>query len=43
MYLAVSLAVGGLTAKYPDSSVQFPVEFEIQSVRVYQLESRLPK
>jgi beta-glucanase (GH16 family) len=43
MYLAAGLAVGGLTAKYPDSSVKFPVVFEIQSVRVYQRESRMPK
>jgi beta-glucanase (GH16 family) len=43
MYLAIGLAVGGLTAKYPDSSVKFPMEFEIQSVKVYQLASRLPK
>jgi beta-glucanase (GH16 family) len=43
MYLAVSLVVGGTAAKYPDSTVRFPVTFEIDSIRVYQLASRMPK
>jgi beta-glucanase (GH16 family) len=43
MYLVANLAVGGLTAKYPDSSAKFPAEFEIDYVRVYQLASRMPK
>ncbi len=43
MYLVVNLAVGGLTAKYPDSSAKFPAEFDVDWVRVYQLESRMPK
>lgn len=41
MYLAVSLAVGGLTAKYPDAAVSFPAEFAVDSVRVYQRASRM--
>jgi beta-glucanase (GH16 family) len=36
MYLAVNLAVGGLTAKWPDSSTPFPAKFEIDYVRVYK-------
>ena len=43
MYLAINLAVGGTTAKYPDSTAQFPAEFDIEYVRVYQLASRMPK
>jgi beta-glucanase (GH16 family) len=43
MYLVANLAVGGLTAKYPDSSVQFPAEFDIDYIHVYQLASRMPK
>jgi beta-glucanase (GH16 family) len=43
MYLAANLAVGGLTAKYPDSTVAFPREFDIDSVRVYQRADRLKK
>ena len=43
MYLAVNLAVGGLMAKYPDASAKFPAEFDIDSIRVYQLASRIPK
>jgi beta-glucanase (GH16 family) len=43
MYLVANLAVGGLTAKYPDASAPFPAEFDIDSIRVYQLASRLPK
>ncbi|HVW86599.1 MAG TPA: glycoside hydrolase family 16 protein [Bryobacteraceae bacterium] len=41
MYLAASLAVGGIQAKYPDQSVPFPAVFEIDFIRVYQLESRM--
>ena len=41
MYLAISLAVGGAQAKYPDQSAKFPATFEIDSVRVYQLASRM--
>lgn len=41
MYLAVSLAVGGAQAKYPDQSAPFPAVFEIDYVRVSQLASRL--
>jgi len=41
MYLAVSLAVGGITAKYPDQSAPFPAAFEIDYVRVYQRNDRL--
>ncbi len=36
LYLAISLAVGGLQAKYPDESTKFPAVFEIDYVRVYQ-------
>ena len=43
MYLVVNLAVGGLTAKYPDASAVFPAEFDIDSIRVYQLASRMGK
>ena len=43
MYLVANLAVGGTNAKYPDSSAQFPAEFEIEYIRVYQLASRMPK
>ena len=43
MYLAVNLAVGGLTAKYPDSSALFPAEFDVKYIHVYQLASRMPK
>ena len=43
MYLAVNLAVGGLTAKYPDSTASFPAEFDIDSIHVYQLASRMTK
>ncbi len=43
MYLAISLAVGGLTAKYPNSSAEFPAELDIDYVRVYQLAKRMPK
>jgi beta-glucanase (GH16 family) len=43
MYLVVNLAVGGLTAKYPDASAPFPADFDIDYIRVYQLASRLPK
>lgn len=43
MYLAVNLAVGGLTAKYPDASAQFPAEFDVEYIHVYQLTSRMPK
>jgi beta-glucanase (GH16 family) len=41
MYLALSLAVGGTQAKYPDQSAKFPATFVIDSVRVYQLPSRM--
>ncbi|MDE3195520.1 MAG: glycoside hydrolase family 16 protein [Acidobacteriota bacterium] len=41
MYLAIGLAVGGQGATYPDHSAPFPAGFEIDSVRVYQLASRL--
>jgi beta-glucanase (GH16 family) len=43
MYLVANLAVGGLTAKYPDSSVRFPAEFDIDYIHVYQSASRMPK
>jgi beta-glucanase (GH16 family) len=43
MYLVMSLAVGGLTAKYPDASAAFPVEFDIDYIHVYQLASRIAK
>jgi len=35
--------IGGTTAKYPDASAKFPVEFDIEYIRVYQLASRMPK
>jgi len=41
MYLAISLAVGGAQARYPDQSAKFPATFEIDYVRVYQLPSRM--
>ena len=41
MYLAVNLAVGGLQAKYPDASTQFPAVFEIDYIRVSQLARRI--
>ena len=43
MYLAASLAVGGAQAKYPDRTAEFPAVFEIDYIRVYQLESRIPR
>jgi beta-glucanase (GH16 family) len=41
MYLAASLAAGGLQAKYPDQTTRFPAVFEIDYIRVYQLPSRM--
>ena len=41
MYLAASLAVGGLQAKYPDQTARFPAVFEIDYIHVYQLSSRI--
>jgi beta-glucanase (GH16 family) len=43
MYLVANLAVGGLTARYPDPAARFPAEFDIDYIRVYQLASRMPK
>lgn len=36
MYLAMSLAVGGETAKWPDSTTPFPASFDIDYVRIYK-------
>ena len=36
MYLAMSLAVGGELAKWPDSTTVFPAVFEIDYVRIYK-------
>jgi hypothetical protein len=36
MYLAISLAVGGSQARYPDEDTKFPAVFDIDYVRVYQ-------
>lgn len=36
MYLAVSLAVGGERAKWPDSTTVFPAAFELDFVRIYK-------
>jgi beta-glucanase (GH16 family) len=36
MYLAVSLAVGGNGAKWPDSSTRFPGVLEVEYLRVYR-------
>jgi beta-glucanase (GH16 family) len=43
MYLAVNLAVGGRSAKYPDASAPFPADFDIDYIHVYQLAGRLAK
>ena len=36
MYLAISLAVGGEVAKWPDSTTPFPATFEVDYVRIYK-------
>jgi beta-glucanase (GH16 family) len=36
MYLAVSLSLGGVQARYPDSTTHFPAVFDLDYVRVYQ-------
>jgi beta-glucanase (GH16 family) len=36
MYLAISLAVGGEIAKWPDLSTPFPAVFEVDYVRIYK-------
>jgi beta-glucanase (GH16 family) len=35
MYLAISLAIGGLKARYPDEDTKFPAVFDIDYVRVF--------
>ncbi|MGD1070882.1 MAG: glycoside hydrolase family 16 protein [Bryobacteraceae bacterium] len=35
MYLAISLIVGGIQAKYPDEATKFPAAFDIDYVRVF--------
>ena len=35
MYLAISLAIGGLQARYPDEDTKFPAVFDIDYVRVF--------
>jgi beta-glucanase (GH16 family) len=35
MYLAISLAIGGLQARYPDEDTKFPAAFDIDYVRVF--------
>ncbi len=41
MYLAISLALGSVQAKYPDSATRFPAVFDIDYVRVYQSPANL--
>lgn len=36
MYLAASLAVGGIEAKWPDSTTSFPAHFDIDYIRVWR-------
>jgi beta-glucanase (GH16 family) len=36
MYLAASLSVGGVRAKYPDEKTVFPAAFDIDYIRVFQ-------
>ncbi|MCU1325319.1 MAG: glycoside hydrolase family 16 [Bryobacterales bacterium] len=36
MYLAMSLAVGGEAAKWPDATTVFPAAFELDYVRIYK-------
>jgi beta-glucanase (GH16 family) len=36
MYLAMSLAVGGERAKWPDSTTVFPAAFDVDYVRIYK-------